>query len=107
MRPAPYPVQATKLETQFDSDPECTHHVKFVSDNALNQRRIRKDEKWRREKELGHGSYGIVWLEKCIQGDDRGILRAVKKVQKPESGEYYGELDAVALFSHAKVSTQV
>lgn len=105
MRPVPYPVQASKLDTQFHSDPECTYHVKFVSDNALNQRRIRKEEKWSRERALGRGSYGIVWLERCIQGDDKGSFRAVKKVQKPESGEYYGELEAIALFSHAKAST--
>lgn len=105
MRPVPYPLQASKLDTRFLSDPKCTHHVKFVSDHALNQRRIRKEEKWCWERGLGRGTYGVVWLERCIQGDDKGSLRAVKEVQKPRSGEYYGELEAIALFSHAKAST--
>ena len=105
MGPVPYPVQASKLDTQFLADPRCTHHIKFVSDDALNQRRIRKEEKWGWERALGRGSYGVVWLERCIQGDAQGSLRAVKVVQKPKSGEYYGELEAIALFSHAKVTT--
>lgn len=105
MPPIPYLVQDAKLDTQFHSDPECTQHVKFVSDSALNQRRIRKEEKWSRERELGRGSYGIVWLQRCIQGDTKGEVRAVKKVQKFQSGDYYGELEAITLFSHAKAST--
>lgn len=43
-------------------------------------------------------------MEQCIQGDSEGKLRAVKKVQKLESKNYYGELEAIALFSHIKVS---
>lgn len=104
MRPAPYPVQASKLETRFHSEPNCTQHVKFVSDDALNRRRVRKEEKWSRVRELGRGTYGIVWLEQCIQGDDKGSLRAVKQVQKLKSNEYYEELEATALFSLPKAS---
>ena len=104
MRPVPYPIQASRLDTRFHSDPQYTQHVKLVSNLALNQRRVRKEEKWSREKELGRGNYGNVWLERCIQGDDKGSLRAVKEVKKPESGEYYRELEAAVLFSHVKVS---
>jgi hypothetical protein len=97
-------VQVSKLETQFYSDPEYTQHVHYVSGNTSRQRRVRKEEKWRREKGLGRGSFGIVWLERCIQGDSEGKVRAVKKVQKLESSDYYRELEAIALFSHSKVS---
>ena len=49
-------------------------------------------------------SFGIVWLERCIQGNSEGKVRAVKKVRKLESSDYYRELEAIALFSHSNVS---
>lgn len=97
-------VQVLKLETQFRSDPEYTQHVHYVSGNTPGERRVRKKEKWRRESALGRGGFGIVWLERCIQGDNQGKVRAVKKVQKLESSDCYRELEAIALFSHQKVS---
>lgn len=103
MKPISDLVQVSKLETQFYSDPEYTQHIYYVSGGTTRQRRIRKEEKWRRGEELGHGSYGIVWSEQCIQGDSKGKVRAVKKVRKLESDDYYRELEAIALFSHSKV----
>ena len=96
-------VRISKLETQFHSDPEYVRHVEHISGTTPRQRRIRKEEIWTRVKELGRGSFGIVWLERCIQGDRKEEVRAVKEVQKLESGDYYRELEATALFSHAKV----
>lgn len=96
-------VQVSKLDTDFYSDPEYTQHVRYVSGSNTKQRSIRKEEKWKRERKLGRGSFGVVWLERCIQGDDKGEVRAVKEIQKPESSDYYRELEAVALFSHTKV----
>ena len=97
-------VQVSKLDTQFHSDPEHIQHVKYVSSSTTRQRRVRKEEKWKREKRLGHGSSGIVWLERCFQGDTKGEIRAVKEILKLASGDYYRELEAMALFSHTKVS---
>ena len=57
-----------------------------------------------RERMLGSGSFGIVWLERCIQGNSEGKVRAVKKFRKLESSDYYRELEAIALFSHSNVS---
>ena len=104
MPPIPDLVQISKLDTQFHSSPKYVQHVKHISGNTPRQRRIRKEERWNRVRELGHGSFGIVWLEQCIQGDRKEELRAVKKVQKLESGDCYRELEAIALFSHAKVN---
>ena len=104
MTPVPDLVQVSKLNTQFHSEPEYTQHVKYTSSSTTNQRKIRKEEKWKRERGLGRGSFGIVWLERCIHGDDNGKVRAVKQIQKLESGDYYRELEAIALFSHTKVN---
>ena len=104
MTPVPDLVRITKLDTQFLSDQKCTQHVKYVTKSATERRRVGKEEKWRRRERLGQGSSGIVWLELCIQGDMKGEKRAVKKVQKLDSGDYYRELEAIALFSHTNVS---
>ena len=97
-------VQLSKLNVQFFSNPEYTQHVKYKSESTTKQRKVRKEENWIRERGLGRGSSGIVWLERCIQGDSKSELRAVKKVQKLEAGDNYRELEAIALFSYTKVS---
>lgn len=96
-------VQDSKLDTEFHSDPEYTQHVQYVSGSTPKQRRLRKEYIWKREKGLGRGGFGIIWLERCIQGDSKGEVRVVKKIQKLESSNYYRELEAIALFSQAKV----
>ena len=104
MPPIPDLVRVSKLETEFSLNPEYTQHVQYVSGTTLRQRRVRKEERWKREKTLGNGSFGIVWLERCVQGDGEGKVRAVKKVQKLDSSDYHRELEAIALFSHSKAS---
>lgn len=97
-------VWVSKLDAHFYSDPEYTLHVKHVSRSSTKQRSVRNEEKWKREKRLGRGGSGIVWLERCFHGDSKGEVRAVKRVQKLEPSNYYRELEAIALFSHTKVS---
>ena len=97
-------VQLSKLDTQFSSEPEYTQHIQYVSGRTPRERRVRKEERWKREREIGRGSFGTVWLERCIYGDSKGKIRAVKKVQKSESSNYYRELEAIALFSHSRAS---
>ena len=96
-------VKVSKLDTQFDPDREYTLHVHYASGSTPKQRRIRKEERWKKERNLGRGSFGTVRLERCIQGDRKDQVRAVKSVQKLEAGDYYRELEAIALFSHSKV----
>lgn len=97
-------MRSSKLETQFLSDPEYTQHIEYVSRSSTKERSVRNEEKWKKEKELGQGGAGIVWLERCIQGDSEGKVRAVKKVQKSKASEYYRELEAITLFSLTKAS---
>ena len=102
--PIPDLVQLSKLDTQFHPTPEYTQHVKYVPGRTTTERGTHKKEKWKREKRLGRGGFGIVWLERCIQGDSKDELRAVKKVPKFEYSNCHRELEAIALFSHPKVS---
>lgn len=103
MTSVPDLVRISRLETQFYSNPECIQHVKYESTISTNQRSVRKEEKWIKERRLGRGNFGIVWLEQCIQGDTKGEKRAVKQVQKLQASDYYRELEAIALFSHTRV----
>ncbi|PQE08308.1 kinase-like domain-containing protein [Rutstroemia sp. NJR-2017a BVV2] len=64
------------------------------------RKKVYKEERWKKEKVLGRGGFGVVTLEKCIQGDSKDRLRAVKKIRKADN--YERELEAIALFSHEK-----
>jgi len=84
-------------------------------------------ERWRRVRQLGSGSYGTVWLERCSAGSQEkvGTLRAVKEIRcdvgrggggggggkgkqkedrKTPSEECARELEAIGKFSQAAVS---
>jgi hypothetical protein len=92
-------ISDSKLEVEsFDN---YSFQTRLISNPATGQRRTRKQERWQRIKELGKGSFGIVWLEKCTAGPSWGELRAVKALSK--SVNYYRELEAIAKFSHEKV----
>jgi serine/threonine protein kinase len=91
-------VRDSKLETRIFDDQTVHSYIR---------QRIYQEEYWKRERLLGRGSYGQVWLEKCTSSNKTGKLRAVKEIRKePNSNaiEYDRELEAVAKFSHDKVS---
>jgi hypothetical protein len=93
-------VLVSRLTTLFSSDPEYTQHTHTSPGSTSQQRRIRRIERWTKEKHLGNGSFGTVKLERCIYGDKKGELRAVKSIQKLEAVDYHRELEAIKLFSH-------
>jgi serine/threonine protein kinase len=102
MSSVPDLVRRSELDAEI-LDHEHTRHVYFVS--KLGQRKVREEECWKRRQELGSGSFGAVYLEVCTQGNKEGKLRAVKEIRKPKDTNYYRELEALAYFSHANVST--
>ncbi|KAF2103106.1 kinase-like protein [Rhizodiscina lignyota] len=102
MPPIPDLVRDSKLDTHFNDH----HTVHSYTEAGTNRRRISREERWKREKDLGQGSYGRVWLEKCVEGNSTGHVRAVKMVHKrqtsPKAIDFYRELEAVAKFAHPK-----
>ena len=102
MTPVPDLVKLSKLETTFLSADQ-TQHITYVSGSSTERRKYRQEERWKRKKRLGRGAFGSVYLEGCVDGPKGGELRAVKRIPKHESGNYYRELEAIALFSHSKV----
>ncbi|KAF2470434.1 kinase-like protein [Lindgomyces ingoldianus] len=94
-------VKDSKIETQFHSG--YTRHIYSEADPTSGQRVIERKEYWKREKLIGRGGFGSVWLEKCVKGKHEAELRAVKQLQKPDkTKEFFRELEAMAKFSHPK-----
>jgi|ERR1700722_5857807 hypothetical protein len=98
-------VRDSKLDTEFD--PEHTKHIYYESGLTPRQRTVRREERWKRKKYIGQGSYGSVWLEHCVMGQREVEFRAVKMIPKlqPTSKpiDYNRELEAIAKFSHWRV----
>jgi serine/threonine protein kinase len=95
-------VRQSKCDAQFFQNPDYTQHVYYIS--GLRARKVQVRDQWRVRKKLGQGGFGSVYLEECTQGNQKGGVRAVKKIQKPQNRNYYRELEAVALFSYKQVS---
>lgn len=101
-------VRDSKLETHFlpDSSVE-TVHTYLESDPTSQQRLVTRSEHWKRQKKIGGGGFGSVWLEKCTKGGRRGIeVRAIKQIEIDRRSariDYNRELEAIAKFSHWKV----
>lgn len=101
-------IQTAKLHAElFPGGRRYTQHVHETS--RPGQRAVRQIERWEREPNvLGKGAFGTVYLEKCTYSDSGslGKSRAVKVVKK-EVVHYQRELEAVVLFSHEKVGSEL
>lgn len=108
-------IRDSKLETRFL--PHCgveTVHTFRESDPASGQRLVIRSEHWQRQRRIGGGGFGSVWLERRIKGGPPGAtvaqvseVRAVKQIDmdtRLELIDYKRELEAIAKFSHSRVS---
>jgi len=99
-----------KLET------ECCdngfRHTFYVTGSTARDRRVRAEETWTRDRVLGEGSYGTVWVERCShrsvnRPDPAPGKRAVKEMKKSvisgQTWDYIKELEAIVKFSHTRV----
>ncbi|RSL95304.1 hypothetical protein CEP52_012141 [Fusarium oligoseptatum] len=97
-------VRDSKINTEFLES--CIQHVFHEAGQSLKQRLIRREERWVRQRYLGQGAYGTVYLEKRQDG---GVeeLRAVKELKKSVGAgqelDYARELEAIMKFSHPRV----
>lgn len=66
-----------KIESEFGTD-AVTHHT-FKTDLRTGQRRVKVETTWVRERKLGTGTFGEVYLE---QEQESGELRAVKVISR-------------------------
>ncbi len=82
-----------KLETEFR--PDYTLEIVRTLHHDRGRRMVRAEKKWTKQRDLGHGSFGEVWL------DQQAATRAVKSVKKNrDTGvDYHKELLAMAKLS--------
>lgn len=99
------------LETHFEFDstsiqaiPQKTTHTYYGSDDSNMRRMAKSEEIWVFEEVVGQGSYGVVYRESCTKGRRISHYRAVKRISKSGVVYYERELEAIAKFSHPKVS---
>jgi hypothetical protein len=95
-----------KIETVFFAEGSQTRHVRTLGSSTRRQQ-LRVEEMWQRQRVLGQGAYGTVWLERCVEGRDKNAVRAVKEIKKDQTvapSNLHRELEAIFKFSHEKVS---
>ena len=97
-------VHDSRLPTEFVA--QGIQNTTWAYRHTSGRRRVRQDELWRRQRKLGDGAFGRVWLETSVTGPAPGRLRALKVVRKdlnPIMVDYTRELEAAAKFSHDRV----
>lgn len=104
-------VNDMKLDAEVH--PDGTSHPTFQPDYAQGTtgRWQPKVEIWKRGKKLGAGTFGTVWIEKCVPSEGPARVRAVKVIKKSSdpSKQIYcdQELEAMAKFSRPRVGTML
>ncbi|KAJ5926171.1 hypothetical protein N7516_007944 [Penicillium verrucosum] len=79
----------SKLETHFlpGSQYETVHT--YYEQESLSHRPVKKSEHWQREKKIGDGGFGEVWLERCTKGNSHGHdVRAIKQMEVRRQVDY-------------------
>ncbi|KAJ5850197.1 hypothetical protein N7455_010053 [Penicillium solitum] len=88
-------VRDFELETRFLPGCSDTIHTYHESDLASGRRLVVRAEHWQREREIGSGTYGSIWLERCIEGGRSGVeVRAVKQLPTAYSDIDYHQPEA-------------
>jgi hypothetical protein len=97
-------VRDSKLETHFlPGDIVETVHTYHEPDPTSQRRLVSRSEHWQRQRRIGGGGFGSVWLEKCTEGHHDIQVRAIKRIEISAQVDYNRELEAIAKFSHRKV----
>jgi hypothetical protein len=99
-------VRDNKLETNFDG--RFTVHRYDDSDEDGRRRSNQRFEYWEDVEWLARGGFGEVSLQRCVKGKLADEFRAVKKINRhamqSQRIDYVSELEAIAKFSHRRVS---
>ena len=94
-------IEHFKLDAQIYND--HTLHTEYESDPARGMRKARVEKRWDKERHIGHGAFGDVWLEVHKERDGLTTERAVKIIQKRRMEsvkvDYKRELLALAKLS--------
>ncbi|KAJ5394929.1 uncharacterized protein N7487_009232 [Penicillium crustosum] len=79
----------SKLETHFPAGSKYETVHTYYQQESLSRRPIKKSEHWQREKKIGDGGFGEVWLERCTKGNSHGhYVRAIKQMEVRRQVDY-------------------
>ncbi|KAI8635508.1 kinase-like domain-containing protein [Xylariaceae sp. FL1651] len=100
----PESVLDSRWEADFQPNPSYPTQILNTQPSG---RRLLRQEIWTREKRLGHGGFGVVWLERAHPKNSFSArLRAVKELRFGQTDvrrrECIRELEALVKFSHKK-----
>ncbi|KAK1751335.1 hypothetical protein QBC47DRAFT_434247 [Echria macrotheca] len=79
----PESVQKARFETTFEGLDLVTHRFPSTSPD----RGKPHVETWKRDRQIGQGVFGPVWLETCPSGGIGSKIRAVKEIKTTVSGQ--------------------
>jgi hypothetical protein len=101
----PESVRDARWEADFQPNP---YYPSQILNTQPSGRRLLRQEIWIREKRLGHGGFGVVWLERAHSNNQFSAgLRAVKELrlgrEDDRRRECIRELEALIKFSQRKV----
>jgi hypothetical protein len=93
-------VNLTRLDVSLSSDGE-SYVQRTSACPQPGMRHITQEVRWQRKCEhLGGGTFGQVYLEKCMEIGKTEEKRAVKTIKKIGSIDYKRELEALAVLSY-------
>jgi len=101
----PESVRDSRWEAEFQPNPS---YPSQIVNTQYAGRRVIRQEFWTRERRLGHGGFGVVWLEKVDSTSRSQVgLRAVKELRLSQKDDRrrqcIRELEALVKFSQKKV----
>lgn len=93
-------VVLSRLTVQFSSDERSL--IQTTSRRpSPHARAVKSKVRWQREcKHLGGGTFGQVYMERCMETGRTDEKRAVKSIEKIGTIDYKRELEALAVFSY-------
>ena len=95
-------VENSRLTTEFRN--KYIVHSYLEPDLDGRKKHVTREEYWEREKRIGRGSFGSVWLESCVKGRRSIRRRAVKQILLSSGvSTYLRELETIATFSKPEV----
>ena len=89
-----------KLKTKFFNG--HVQHTTFCSDASRGRRRVEVVTNWSKERELGRGSFGTVFLEKTEKGERRAVKEIMKDKNSRAKIDYRRELGAMAMLAKVR-----
>lgn len=92
-----------KLDATWHENPSHVVHISFERDHRHKGRKVKVENKWFRQRELGVGSCGVVHLETTEDGQERALKSIRKTLAARLKIDYRRELAAISVFSKAKV----